>query len=238
MRKADKIANEIFAEFESAGVVLQRMNEEDLQTIFDICNTKKYIIWINDYAAMTPLFINDYAVYYYGFDNEDFKRQGFKLYENFMHPDHFNDFHKALTFITNYPKEIYETTFRVKEKGGEWRWTHSTSKALNHDKMGKTILLFSVVFDIADMVEFYYQDDFVHSKEAQFRVINRPLYNALTKREKEILHLIADEKTSNEIGTALKIQASTVDSHRKKMIKKLNCKNSFGLAKYAIYFES
>jgi PAS domain S-box-containing protein len=238
LKKAEKITNEIFSEFESNGAVLQRMNEEDLQIITSICNTKNYVIWINDYAGMSPLFINDYATKYYGFNNDDLKKNGFKLYENFMHPDYFNDFHKALSFITNFPKEIYETTFKVREKGGDWRWTHSTSKALNHDENGKTILLFSVVFDIADMVEIYFNGDFVYSKEAKFIIKNRPLYNGLTKREKEILQLIGEEHTSQEIGNLLDIKPSTVDVHRKKMIKKLNCKNSFGLAKYAIYFGS
>lgn len=56
----------------------------------------------------------------------------------------------------------------------------------------------------------------------------------LTSREKEILELIAMEKTNVEIGDALEISKRTVESHRRNLIRKLDCKNTAGLVKFAI----
>jgi len=56
----------------------------------------------------------------------------------------------------------------------------------------------------------------------------------LSKREKEILQLIANGKTSKEIAEVLFIAKTTVDTHRKNMIRKLNLSGGNELIKYAI----
>ncbi|WP_299108535.1 response regulator transcription factor [uncultured Tenacibaculum sp.] len=56
----------------------------------------------------------------------------------------------------------------------------------------------------------------------------------LSNREKEILQLIANGKTSKEIAQELFIAKTTVDTHRKNMIRKLNLNGGNELIKYAI----
>jgi DNA-binding NarL/FixJ family response regulator len=57
---------------------------------------------------------------------------------------------------------------------------------------------------------------------------------SLTKRELEILKLITQEKTNDEISTLLFIAKRTVDSHRQNLLNKLGVKNTVGLTKIAI----
>ncbi len=57
---------------------------------------------------------------------------------------------------------------------------------------------------------------------------------AITRREKEILQLISDGKTNNEIAAQLFISSSTVDTHRKNLIEKLNVSNTASLIKKAV----
>ncbi|MEE9409051.1 MAG: response regulator transcription factor [Polaribacter sp.] len=56
----------------------------------------------------------------------------------------------------------------------------------------------------------------------------------LSNREKEILNLIANGKTSKEISEILFIAKTTVDTHRKNMIRKLNLSSGSELIKYAV----
>lgn len=56
----------------------------------------------------------------------------------------------------------------------------------------------------------------------------------LTKREVQIIKLIASEYTTNEIASSLAISTHTVDTHRKNIISKLGVKNFAGLVKFAI----
>lgn len=56
----------------------------------------------------------------------------------------------------------------------------------------------------------------------------------LTKREKEVLKLIAEEYTGPEMAAHLHISLNTVETHRKNIVAKLGVKSSIGLVKYAI----
>jgi DNA-binding NarL/FixJ family response regulator len=56
----------------------------------------------------------------------------------------------------------------------------------------------------------------------------------LTKRETEIIRLIAEELTNSEIADRLGISPRTVDTHRRNLLQKLDVKNTAGLVKYAI----
>lgn len=56
----------------------------------------------------------------------------------------------------------------------------------------------------------------------------------LTKREKEILGLIAEGMTNQEIADKLYLTCSTVDTHRKHMLTKFKVKNTAALVKIAV----
>ncbi len=56
----------------------------------------------------------------------------------------------------------------------------------------------------------------------------------LTKREIEILKLIASGYSNQEIANILYISYNTVDTHRKNIMHKLSIKNTAGLVRYAI----
>lgn len=56
----------------------------------------------------------------------------------------------------------------------------------------------------------------------------------LSNREKQILNLIANGMSSKDISSELNIAKTTVDTHRKNMIKKLNLSSGNELVKYAI----
>lgn len=58
----------------------------------------------------------------------------------------------------------------------------------------------------------------------------------LTRREKEILQLIVDENTTDDIAGKLFISPTTVITHRKSLLRKLNAKNVAGLVKKAFEF--
>ena len=56
----------------------------------------------------------------------------------------------------------------------------------------------------------------------------------LTKREVDVLKLITQECTTQEIADKLFISNHTVETHRKNLLSKLNVRNTAGLVKYAI----
>ena len=56
----------------------------------------------------------------------------------------------------------------------------------------------------------------------------------LTRREKEVLKLIVEEMTTQEIADKLFISTKTVETHRSHLIQKLDVRNTAGLVRIAI----
>lgn len=59
---------------------------------------------------------------------------------------------------------------------------------------------------------------------------------SLTEREQEVLKLIAEEKSSEEIANQLFISRRTVETHRKNMLKKAEVNTVIGLLKYGVRY--
>lgn len=59
-------------------------------------------------------------------------------------------------------------------------------------------------------------------------------YIKLSERENEILHLICQEKTANEIAEELNISPRTVEVHKQNLMEKTQTRNTVGLVLYAI----
>jgi DNA-binding NarL/FixJ family response regulator len=67
------------------------------------------------------------------------------------------------------------------------------------------------------------------------RKIFRPLLEPLTKREVEVLRLIAEGKSNKEIANLLFISVRTAQNHRFKIMSKLGIKKTADLVRYAIH---
>jgi DNA-binding NarL/FixJ family response regulator len=62
----------------------------------------------------------------------------------------------------------------------------------------------------------------------------RPGAGTLTPREREVLQLVAEGKSSKEIAAMLKLSAKTVDTHRRQVMEKLQLYSVAELTHYAI----
>ena len=56
----------------------------------------------------------------------------------------------------------------------------------------------------------------------------------LTRRELQVLQLIADGKSTREIATTLEVSAKTIETHRKQIMDKLKIRTTAGLTKYCV----
>lgn len=56
----------------------------------------------------------------------------------------------------------------------------------------------------------------------------------LTRREREVLQLVAEGRTTKEVAKILGISAKTADSHRTRLMGKLDIHDTAGLVRYAI----
>ena len=72
-------------------------------------------------------------------------------------------------------------------------------------------------------------EDYLQKKETP----DSPL-DQLTTRQREILQLLAEGKSSKEIAYILDVNVKTVETHRAQLMKRLNIRDLAGLVKFAI----
>lgn len=65
----------------------------------------------------------------------------------------------------------------------------------------------------------------------------RSLFPKLSRREKDVLNLILDEYTTQEIADKLFISFGTVETHRRNMLIKTGTRNTAGLVRVALEYE-
>lgn len=76
-----------------------------------------------------------------------------------------------------------------------------------------------------------FQDDMLTSKPTTNAHKKK---NLISRREEEVLKLIANEYTNEEIAKKLSLSKRTIDSHRQNIINKIQAKNTAGLIRFAI----
>lgn len=72
--------------------------------------------------------------------------------------------------------------------------------------------------------------DELYGSNSQKEIGLKPI---LTRREKEILNLILEELTSQQMATRLNLSLRTIENHRVGLMQKLDAKNSAGVVKRA-----
>ncbi len=73
-------------------------------------------------------------------------------------------------------------------------------------------------------------DDYVRSL-AERGITDR--YDALSEREREVLQLVAEGKSSKEIADVLSISPATVETHRTHLLQKLGLRNTAEVVRFA-----
>ncbi|MBI4849870.1 MAG: response regulator transcription factor [Nitrospirae bacterium] len=63
---------------------------------------------------------------------------------------------------------------------------------------------------------------------------NHQAFSLLSEREREVLQLIAEGRSTKQIAAHLSVSTKTVESHRRQVMGKLNIRNVADLTKYAI----
>ncbi|MTI87674.1 MAG: response regulator transcription factor [Balneolaceae bacterium] len=87
--------------------------------------------------------------------------------------------------------------------------------------------------------QFYFSDEATQSilHELVKPEVSKSKHNQnvhITDRELEVLKLIVEEHTNQEIADELYISVRTVDAHRRNLLQKIGAKNTAGLVKYAL----
>jgi len=142
---------------------------------------------------------------------------------------------KTLEIIRNSPIEIrkdfmFTSEVRIKNNENNWIRLLSQEHIIELDKKGNVWLIMMLI-DISPIRDLNYPGSAALSnkitKEIIFSIESpKDDQSIISKREQDVLKLIAKGDASKAIAEKLFISTNTVNNHRKNAIKKLNVKNS------------
>lgn len=118
----------------------------------------------------------------------------------------------------------------------DWTWHMSSCKLLAHDSDGNPLLSITIAFPIDAMNRMTAKASRL-LEENNFLRRNFNLYTRLSKREREVLKLLALGKSSLEAAEEFFISLHTVETHRKNIKQKLNTNSYYELSQYARAFD-
>ena len=203
------------------------------------------IIAVFDYMKKNILYISDRFFDIFGFDKSHTLNFEHIYVRNLIHPDDYfiNEAGAiSLEYIRNQPgndkKNLrFIADFRMKNNFGKWFRITLQDMILETDKKGNPWLNLKLF----DFSPFQDTDNTstcslrnMNTGEIIFSFDERAFKKTISKREKEVLEMIADGFRSKEIAEKLFISVNTVNIHRRNAIEKLNASNSSEAIKRAI----
>ena len=161
-----------------------------------------------------------------------------EYHARFFNEDDAQDYVPKLFSMTekNSLDEIITFFQQVKVGNADWTWHMSSTKLLAHDVDGKALLSITMAFPIDAMHRMTAKASRL-LEENNFLRKNFNLYSKLSKRERDILRLLALGKSSLETAEELFISLHTVETHRKNIKAKLGTNSFYELCNYARAFD-
>jgi DNA-binding CsgD family transcriptional regulator len=117
-----------------------------------------------------------------------------------------------------------------------WDWYMSMSKVFARDEENKPTMVITLAMQI-DPEHYFTAKATRILEENNFIKKHHQEFATLTKREKEILALLATGKSASEIADLLHISEATAETHRKNIKRKTGSSTHFDLSRYARAFD-
>jgi DNA-binding CsgD family transcriptional regulator len=208
----------------------------ELENILDQIPASVYINQIDTIGDMQTgknIWSNKYGLDIVGYTQEQATRMGYAYFTAISHPDDASTGEDSINKLKEMlPGEIYKGMIRIKKKDGDFFWCLGKTKILKYKPDGVPWQFLSISVDIPELSNSEKQLDDAMKEIIQLR--NKLALQVLTKREKEILGLIAQGLKDETISKKLFISQYTVHTHRNRLIRKTNTGNTAGLVAFAV----
>ena len=197
-------------------------------------------IMVHDLEAMQVTYMNDWGCEALNHSMDEINAMGEEYYRKFFIAEEIQQFLPGmLEFYKRNDHTALYTFFHQVRTGPkrEPSWHYAVCKFLRRDlgrnKTNELILVANPVAGMGMMVNKVNK----LLDENIFVAKNYKKFALLSKREKEIITLLADGKSTPEIADILFISTFTVSTHRRNIYEKLGIKSSVELLKFASAFE-
>lgn len=233
----------------SDGSVPPNFEMEMYKRIVNLFHVGEYYFYIFHLPNLEMDFVSESMKGILGLTVSEFSVQ--YIFDN-IHPDDKDRFiaheKKVTEFFTQLPPEKvmkYKVSYdyRLRCQDGSYKWILQQVTTIQTDDQGAVIRVLGVHTDISHLkidnqpagLSFIG----LEGEPSFFNVVLDnlaflPSVQLFTKREKEVLTLIVEGKTSQEIAEQLHTSKHTIDTHRKNMLRKAGCTTPIELVSKAL----
>lgn len=229
-------------------------NDHVLQdNILRVMNSRSDEVWfITDIRLGKNLYTSDLVQNFINWPAHYFNEGGYPFFFAVMHPDEwieYRDRHFEWVMMNNKLGRLYENVrfskaTRMRDPEGHFHQFVTEANVLEYTKNGKVRIEFgsfrradrkkvmelestanSSVIRLIDG-RIYVEMEYIKSLERKKKTQGKKSeFENLTVREKEILELIAEALSSEEISARLDLSIHTINLHRKQIMQKLHARN-------------
>lgn len=204
-----------------------------------------------DYKTMEMLDISEDCLQVLGYTRQELIDIGRDFNISFVHPNDTQAYLEMFQLASEHYyyqcpiaqrlDQVFNFYMRMQRKDGTYVKLLNQSLFLSQDKLGNLLLGISIYTDVSSLGL---------SDEVQLNIFNKATnqnfqFKAgdltldttemnLSKREKEIIQLLCEGKSSREVAVSLFLSYHTVRTHRKNILKKTGQKNTAALVQYAL----
>lgn len=196
------------------------------------------VVIIHDISAFHVHYMSNWGLQYLNMTLDELRNIGWEYYERFFNAEDAADYvPKILGMLERNNDEETISFFQQVRAGGngEWQWFASATKIFMRDDNGAPLLTITTAIPIDSQHYFTAKIERL-LKENEFLKKNQHLYASLTRREQQILCLMAKNQSSTEIGAVLYLSEETVKTHRRNIKKKIQAQTQYDIIQFAQAF--
>ncbi|NJA04774.1 PAS domain-containing protein [Methylococcaceae bacterium WWC4] len=163
---------------------------------------------------------------------------------NLINPQDLESVRQKLSAHLQGETAIFESEHRLRHKAGHWVSVEVRGKVIRRNSDNAPLRMVGTILDISQRKRLHDEglsllkkiEALIHanSTASMPQVQNAGDGDSLTKRQRQILGLIAAGMTSAEIGKRLNLSTATVISHRRNLMAKLELHSTAEITRFAM----
>jgi DNA-binding CsgD family transcriptional regulator len=213
--------------------------KEEIAAICSIADKLPGVVIIHDLQALSVVWMSRRGLEGLGITAEEMEGMSAEEYfRRYFNEEDAKDYVPKILglMLRNNDEEVITVFQQVRFGDNTWHWHMSSIRIWARDEEGKPWLSISIALPM-DAMHHIAAKAARLVEENNFLRKNFSSYAKLSKREREVLRLLALGKSATDTAEELFISLNTVETHRKNIKQKLDTTAYFDLCQYARAFD-
>jgi DNA-binding CsgD family transcriptional regulator len=218
---------------------LKKKIDEKIAALRNVEDNFPGVVIIHNICDLTVVYMSQWGRDWLGVDMDELHLMGTEYHNRFFNPEDNKDYVPKIIGLLerNNDGEIISFFQQVRQSPQhDWTWYAGCMKIILRDDCGKPVLTQTTAIPI----------DAEHNvagkiqrllDENNFLRSNYHVFDQLTKREKQILKMMALGDSSAEMAKKLHIAETTASTHRRNIKRKLNIEINYDITRFAQAFD-